>query len=67
MNQQRSRTSNPEAFMVVKEGAFMLGCSVFWLYQRLRGENPPPHVKRGHTWLLPRREFTEWAQQRHIE
>ncbi len=61
--QRRRPTSNPEAFIVPKEAAFMLGVSTDMLYKRLRGPNPPPFKRLGAKYLLPRVEFTAWAAQ----
>jgi excisionase family DNA binding protein len=58
--------ANPEAFMTPKEGAYLAGISVFTLYDWLRRSNPPPHVRRGRRWLLPRAEFTEWATRKTL-
>jgi flagellar motor switch protein FliM len=54
-------------FMTPKEGAFLAGISYSALVERLRGPNPPPHKKRGRRYLLPIREFTDWATQDVIE
>jgi len=51
----------------VKEGAALCGVSIWWLYSRLRGPNPPPHKKRGNRYVLPREAFVAWAAQDIIE
>ena len=57
---------NSETFMRTKEAAYTVGMSRDWLYDRLRGRDPPPHKRVGGRWLLPRTEFTEWAKKNVI-
>jgi len=66
MTRYRMGMSNPDAYLVPKEGAYRLGIGQRTLYQWLRGPNPPPYVRRGRLWLLPRDEFDEWAKQKVI-
>jgi hypothetical protein len=63
----RPSAADPEQYLTPKRGAHLAGISVRSLYTRLRGPNPPPFKRRGKCYLLPIREFTEWAMQDCIE
>lgn len=49
----------------------MAGISVQSLYARIRdakqSADPPPFIKRGTRYLLPREAFVKWATQDVIE
>lgn len=63
----RNHAANPEAFLTVKQGAYMAGISIWMLYTRLRSDDPPPFKRRGKKYVLPIREFTDWATQDVID
>jgi excisionase family DNA binding protein len=67
MQQRRAPCANPQRYLTVKEGAYIVGLSYGALYLRLTGVNPPPYVRRGKRWLLPRAEFQKWAEQKVIK
>lgn len=56
----------PPEYLSPKQGAAAAGLSVSALYQRLKGPNPPPHKRRGRIYVLPRKEFMEWAERDNI-
>jgi hypothetical protein len=63
----RTSAADPEQYLTPKRGAHLAGMSVKSLYMRLQGPNPPPFKRRGKCYILPIKEFTEWAMQAVIE
>jgi hypothetical protein len=47
--------------LTIKEGAYYLSVSYYWLWRRVGTKDGPPFKKRGRLVILPRDEFIAWA------
>jgi hypothetical protein len=47
--------------LTIKEAAWYLSVSYYWLWRRIGTEGGPPFKRRDRLVILPREEFIAWA------
>lgn len=51
----------------LKEAAYFLNRSKWWLRERVGRKDGPPYRRRGTKYQFPRDELTQWASQQRVK